>query len=363
MNIIITGETGFIGYHLAQYLTWIKKENIISVGRDFQNEPKKFTDVDWVIHLAGINRADDRDIYDGNVKLANDLVNIFTKNNITPNVLFISSIQESLNNSYGNSKIEASKIIKTHCNFNNKSFISLKLPNVFGPFCKPNYNSFIATFCNNISKGIETKIIKNNNVPLIYVQDVCKLIYESILQNKEISFETEIVNSNVSEILNKLIHYNSLYNEQGIFPKLHDKFDINLFNTFRSYINPVFQLTRKVDNRGALIEILKCELSQTQMFYSITKPNIIRGNHFHFNKIERFMILKGTALIEMRKIGTNEIFSYIIKDTDDMTIDMPIMYTHSLKNIGDDELICCFWTQEIFNQSDPDTYFETVNLI
>ncbi len=364
MNIILTGEKGFIGYHLTQYLKWIKKENVISVGRNFQNESKKFTNTDWVIHLAGVNRGENnQEVYDGNINLAKDLINIFNENKITPNVIFISSIQESLNNNYGNSKIEASKLIKEHCNEKGKEFISLKIPNVFGPFCKPNYNSFVATFCDKISKGNSPEIIKDNKVPLIYVQDVCEILYDSIIQTQEKSFEEYIYNINVSEILSRLNHFNELYNKSGILPELNDKFNINLFNTFRSYISPLSQLTRKIDDRGYLIEILKCESSQTQMFYSVTKPNITRGNHFHFDKIERFMILKGTALIEMRKIDSEEILSWVINDSDDLTIDMPVMYTHSLKNIGDDDLICCFWTQEIFNPLFPDTYFEKVNLI
>jgi UDP-2-acetamido-2,6-beta-L-arabino-hexul-4-ose reductase len=363
MNIVITGEKGFIGYHLTQYLKWVKNENVISVGRDFQKEFKKFKNVDWVIHVAGVNRASDDEIYNGNIGLANELIEIFDKNKSTPNVIFMSSIQESLNNVYGNSKIKASELIKSHCDNQNKSFISLKLPNVFGPFCKPNYNSFVATFCDKIFKGDKPKIIKDNKVPLIYVQDVCEVIYNSIIQNQEQSFKEYTYGINVSEILDKFNYFNELYNESGTLPKLDNKLDINLFNTFRSYMSPLSQLIKRTDDRGYLIEILKCESSQTQMFYSVTKPNITRGNHFHFNKIERFMILKGTALVEMRKIDSDEVLSWTISDTDNLTIDMPILYTHSLKNVGDTELICCFWTQEIFDPSSPDTYFENVNLV
>lgn len=364
MNIIVTGEKGFIGYHLTQYLKWVKKENVISVRRDFQKESKKFIEADWVIHLAGVNRGiNDDEVYNGNVNLAKDLIKIFDENKITPNVIFISSVQESLNNTYGNSKIEASRLVKSHCDNNNKVFISLKLPNVFGPFCKPNYNSFVATFCDKIAKNTLPEIIKDNKVPLVYVQDVCEVIYNSLSTSEPKSFKEYINEVNVSEVLNKLKYFYNLYNKEGIFPELNNKFNVNLFNTLRSYISPLSHLIKKTDDRGYLIEILKCESSPTQMFYSVTKPGVTRGNHFHFNKIERFMILKGTALVEMRKVDTEDIFSWVIKDDDNLTIDMPIMYTHSLKNIGNDDLICCFWTQEIFDPAFPDTYFEKVNLI
>jgi UDP-2-acetamido-2,6-beta-L-arabino-hexul-4-ose reductase len=278
--------------------------------------------------------------------LAKDLIEIFNKNKSTPNVIFISSIQESLNNTYGNSKIEASKIIKSHCEFKNKLFISLRLPNVFGPFCKPNYNSFIATFCDKISKGNSPEIIKDNKVPLVYVQDVCRVLYDSIIQTQEKSFEEYICNINVSEILNRLNHFNELYNKNGILPKLDNKFNVNLFNTFRSYISPLSQLTRKIDDRGYLIEILKCESSQTQMFYSVTKPGITRGNHFHTRKIERFSVIKGKARIELRRIGTDKIFKFHLDGDKPSFVDIPIWYTHNITNIGNENLYTIFWIND-----------------
>jgi len=346
---------------LAQYLKWAKNENVISVGRNFQDQSEKFAEADWVIHLAGVNRGEtEQDVYNGNIQLAKDLLSIFDKNKTTPNVVFISSIQESLGNVYGNSKIEASRLVGKHCNDKHKNFISLRVPNVFGPFCKPNYNSFVATFCNEIAKGGTPTIHKDSEVPLMYVQDVCEMIHNSIHNPETSDFAEKITTQKVSTVLNKLNYFNDLYQKEGVFPELYNDFDINLFNTFRSYLDPTSKLTQMKDDRGYLVEIVKCKLGQSQVFYSVTKPNITRGNHFHFRKIERFIVLKGTALIEMRKVATNEVLSWTISDTDNLVIDMPVLYTHSLKNIGSDDLVCCFWTHEIFDPSNPDTYFQNV---
>lgn len=362
MKIVITGETGFVGYHLTQHLRWIKGFDIIPVGRDFTANTAAFAEADWVIHLAGVNRApSDEEVYQGNINLANDLVGIFRANGKAANVIFSSSTQEDSNNAYGNSKKEAAAIIAGACAESGNQFISLKIPNVFGPFCRPNYNSFVATFCHRLANGEEPVVMTDKDVDLCYVQHVCKVIADTIDGGTPASFTPYVHTISVSTVLGMLKEFNEKYRVQnGIIPALQDEFTLNLFNTFRSYLEPVHPLLRRVDDRGFLTEMIKCEGSQTQVFYSVTKPGIVRGNHFHFGKVERFMILKGTALIEMRKTGTTEIKSWKIADTDDITIDMPVFWSHSLTNIGEDELICAFWTQEIFDPNRTDTYFDHV---
>ena len=125
-------------------------------------------------------------------------------------------------------------------------------------------------------------------------------------------------------------------------------------------MSPHHVLVRHTDDRGYLIELLKSEQSQTQIFFSTTRPGVTRGNHFHFNKVERFCVLKGKASIDMRKVGTTDKISYLVEDTDNTVVDMPVLYTHNLTNIGTTELVCVFWTNEIFNKDNPDTYFEQV---
>lgn len=352
MKIAITGEKGFLGQHLTFAAKYKFKYKVVELGRDYINNLNKVRDCDWVIHCAGVNRGEN--VKEGNINLANELVDALHSLNIKSNLVFISSIQEDLDNDYGVSKKQAKEILEKHCSDSSTEFHSYKLPNLFGPFGRPNYNSVVATFCNNISKDLEVKVNPTAEVTLSYVQDVC----EQVLQFNS-SFFVPTTTIGISNLKDTLEYYRECYNK-GVIPELEDKFDIQLFNTYRSYVSPEHQFERYTDDRGYLIELLKSKRSQTQIFFSTTKPGITRGNHFHFGKIERFCILKGSAKIEMRKVGTEQINTYLISEEDNKVIDMPIFYTHNITNVGSDELVCAFWTNEIFDKDNPDTYYETV---
>ena len=350
MKIAITGEKGFLGYHLTQYYKWIKEYEVIELGRDYLNNIKLLKDCDLLIHCAGVNRGYPSVVYQGNISLAQDLVNALNDNNISIDIKFTSSTQEDDNNEYGNSKIKAKQILTDYCNKNNTDFKSYKIPNIFGPFGKPNYNSFINTFCYNLIKNID--ITPNDNlVTLCYVYDVI----ESIDNN--IEFNTTTIS--VSDIYHKLKSFHNDYS-QGIIPNLINKFDKDLFNTYRSFASSLFEFTKHTDDRGHLVELVKGRGSETQVFYSTTKPGITRGNHFHFGKVERFCVLTGKAKISIRKVGSTKKIHYIIKGEDNKVIDMPLLYTHNITNIGDENLICVFWVNEIFDPENMDTYFEKV---
>ena len=169
---------------------------------------------------------------------------------------------------------------------------------------------------------------------------------------------TEVIN--VSQLLAKLTQFKDLYYDKNVIPPLNNNFDVSLFNTFRCFIDSThypFFLETKEDDRGFLVEIIK-EHVGGQNFYSVTKPGITRGNHFHTRKIERFCVVSGSASIKLRKIGTDDIVEYIVDGQKPCTIDMPIWHTHNITNIGNNELQTLFWTNEIFNPNDPDTYYE-----
>ena len=167
----------------------------------------------------------------------------------------------------------------------------------------------------------------------------------------------------VSEILDLLIKFKNKYFEYGEILSFNNQFEINLFNTFRSYINlkthfPI-KYKNNIDERGNFVEIIRLE-SGGQVSFSTTKNGITRGNHFHTRKIERFSVIKGEALIQIRKIGTTEVFNYYLTGEQPAYVDMPIWYTHNIKNIGEEELCTIFWINEFYDPNDPDTYFETV---
>lgn len=348
MKVALTGENGFLGYHLTQYLQYHLGYEIVSLTRNYQNNIHLIKDCDWLIHCAGVNR-NLSSVYN-NLILAEELVELLIQNNVHVNIAYASSIQEFYNNEYGNDKAAAGKVLSNYCTEINSEFISYKLPNLFGPFGKPNYNSVVATFCYNIAND-KLCHINDNKIDLCYVYDAIQVM---TLSNTDHTYITTSIT--IKELYDRLIQYHVKY-QTGIIPDLNSKFDIQLFNTYRSFVQCIHKFTRHTDDRGYLIELLKSENSQSQIFFSTTKSGITRGNHFHFNKIERFCILKGSANISMRKLGSNEINQYIITENMDTVIDIPILYTHNITNIGSDELVCVFWTNEIFDSKHTDTYF------
>jgi UDP-2-acetamido-2,6-beta-L-arabino-hexul-4-ose reductase len=351
MKIAITGETGFLGYHLIQYYKYQLGYDVVSLTRDYQHNIHLIKDCDWLIHCAGVNRS--ASVGSDNILLANELVRLLRTYDIKINIAFTSSVQEYFGTEYGQGKSEAGKILHEYCKSNETKFISYKLPNLFGPFGKPNYNSVVATFCYNIVNGNECKV-NDNVVDLCYVYDAIQVMS---LTDAEHTYVTTSIS--IKSLYEKLSEFHLNYSN-GVIPELNTKFDIQLFNTYRSFAECKHKFVRHIDDRGYLIELLKSKGSESQIFFSTTKPGITRGNHFHFNKIERFCILKGRANISMRKLGTDEVISYIIDDDMNSVIDMPILYTHNITNIGDSELVCVFWTNEIFDPNQPDTFFNKV---
>lgn len=370
----ITGQAGFIGTHLFNFLN-LKKEKIITipfVDNYFENQDKlkKFvSDCDAIIHLAAMNRhGDPQVIYDTNIKLVNQLIAAMEVSGSRPHVLFSSSTQEERDNLYGKSKHDGRLLLKQWAERNHARFTGFVIPNVFGSFGNPYYNSVIATFCHQITHNEQPKIVIDANLQLIYIDELVELIYQNMItpvtgsdeDNHKVNFTSE---NKVSEILLTLENFKKEYFNGHCFPELNSKFEINLFNTFRSYIDhatryPVL-LKKNSDQRGAFTETIKTSLGG-QFSFSTTNPEVTRGNHFHTRKIERFVVIKGKAIIEIRKIGSGEILRFELNGEQPSYVDMPVWYTHNITNVGKEELITLFWINEFFNPDDPDTYFENV---
>ena len=239
------------------------------------------------------------------------------------------------------------------------------IPNVFGPFGLPNYNSFISTFCYKLTHGEIPTINIDKNISLIYVSDLINKFIHAIdigYSNPKWNIEPNL-NISISEVLEKLKLFKQTYFVKGEIPNLNSEFDTNLFNTFRSYINLNEFFPKKLfkheDYRGSFVELLK-EKNGGQFSFSTTKQGIVRGNHFHTRKIERFAVIKGKALIQLRKIGTDEVYEFILDGNKPSFVDMPIWYTHNIKNVGKDILFTNFWINEYYNIDNPDTFLEPV---
>ena len=322
---------------------------------------------DVIVHLAGVNRHADVDVIEtANVQLAQSLVDAVTAAGVSPHIIYSSSSQESRDNPYGRSKKAARLVFEQWAKGSGGRFTAMIIPNVFGPFGKPFYNSVIATFSHQLTHDDTPRIEVDASLKLIYVNNLVERIYD-VITGKETSTCIEVKEDGeytVSGILEKLKYYKESYFDNNIIPNVQTPFELALFNTFRCYIDPdhyPFMLKRNEDNRGHLFEVIKThDMNEGQVFYSSSHPGITRGNHYHTHKIERFCVLSGEAVIQLRRIDTNEVIEYAVSGDKPSTVDMPIFHTHNITNVGDGELLTLFWTNEIFNPDDPDTFFQPV---
>jgi UDP-2-acetamido-2,6-beta-L-arabino-hexul-4-ose reductase len=371
INIGITGQTGFIGTHLYNFFG-LKKDEVVRIPFEdnfFDDESKLegfVKQCDVIIHLAALNRHNDPQmIYDTNILLVKKLLKALDTTGARPHILFSSSTQEERDNMFGKSKREGRELLAGWAKDNNTPFTGLVIPNVFGPFGNPYYNSVVATFSHQLTHKEEPKIEIDTQLKLIYIGELIKIIYD-LIQSKTSDKEYRVPYTKeikVTEILGLLKDYKSTYYEKGIFPDLDDPFESNLFNTFVCYMDienhfPVM-LKQNTDDRGTFVETIKLN-SIGQVSFSTTKPGITRGNHFHIRKVERFAVIKGKARIQLRRIGTDKVLNFELDGREPAYVDMPIWYTHNITNTGDEDLYTFFWTDEFFNPEDPDTFFEKV---
>lgn len=379
IKVGITGQAGFVGTHLFNTLSLYPDKFIrIPFEDDFFEDTEKLegftSQCNVIVHLAAMNRHNDPQvIYETNLKLVKQLISACESTQSTPHILFSSSTQEERENLYGKSKKVGRELFEQWARENDAKFTGFIIPNVFGPFGNPYYNSVVATFSHQLTHNEQPKIEIDGDLKLIYVGELVNEIIDHIEAMQSESGENAIIDSvpiqptsqiKVSMLLQKLTTFKQNYFENGIIPNLDAPFERNLFNTFLCYINHEtffpYHLKLNTDNRGSFIETVKLN-SGGQVSFSTTVPGITRGNHFHTRKAERFAVIKGKARIDIRRIGTKKVFSFELDGSQPSFVDMPIWYTHCITNIGNEELYTIFWINEHFNQNDPDTFFEKVN--
>jgi UDP-2-acetamido-2,6-beta-L-arabino-hexul-4-ose reductase len=371
IKVGITGSKGFVGYHLYQTLSLQKDEfSLIEFDRSFFDDNQKLdafvSSCDVIVHLAALNRHNDPQvIYETNTALVKNLVASLERTSSKAHVIISSSTQEERDNLYGKSKKEGRLMLSEWANQSGGRLTGLIIPNVFGPFGHPFYNSVIATFCHQIARGETPKIDIDGDLKLIYVGDLIGNVIQVIRRNDN-THELIIphtAEAKVSEILSLLQYFRKSYQDDGEIPLLVNDFQHKLFNTYRCYMDVASYFPKKflqhADNRGSFVEIARLGIPG-QTSFSTTFPDITRGNHFHTRKIERFAVIKGKALIQLRRIGTEEVHNFYLDGDEPAYVDMPIWYTHNIKNIGEDTLYTIFWINEPFDANDPDTYFEVV---
>jgi UDP-2-acetamido-2,6-beta-L-arabino-hexul-4-ose reductase len=367
INIGITGISGLLGWHLRAYLYSLKDINIRGATRaTFENDAEliKFvSSCEVIVHFAGANRGEDKEILQTNTGLTDKLINAFKKNANKPHIIFASSTQIYKNTVYGNSKIECSKKLQIWAKNNNALFSNLILPNIFGECGKPFYNSVVSTFCYQIANNQIPEIKIDAEIEFLHAGEVARQVYEIITDKRTGKINFSGVTLKVSSLLKMIQNFAILYKDH-LIPDLKEKFDLQLFNTYRSYLYPQHypvSLQLNKDERGEVFETAR-SLSQGQSFISTTKAGVTRGNHYHLEKFERFLVLKGKAVIKIRRLFSNDINIFEVNGETPSFIDIPTLHTHSITNIDSKELVTFFWSNEIFNPDLPDTFLENVEV-
>lgn len=366
MNILITGANGFIGRNLVAELRNNDYNNIYEFTR--QSDPSMLEEYtkscDFVFHLAGVNRSEDNsEFMEGNHHLTLQLLESLKKHNNKAPVLITSSIQAENKSHYGVSKKAAENIIFNYQNENDVKVYVYRLPNIFGKWSKPNYNTVVATFCHNISRDIDIQINNSNTkLNLCYIDDVLEEFLKALHDNAtfENGFNVVPVTYNIElGELAELIQSFKLSRKSLEIPKMNDSLTKKLYSTYLSFLPEEqfsYDLKMNIDNRGSFTEFLRTKESG-QVSVNISKPGITKGNHWHHTKNEKFLVVSGEGLIRFRKLNSDYIIEYNVNGENLQVVDIPVGYTHSIVNIGEEDLVTVMWVNECFNPAQPDTYF------
>ena len=366
MKVLVTGSNGFIGKNLIAHLNEMTDIKVISFDKEdnFSKIEDSINEIDFIIHLAGINRpVDVKEFYEGNTDLTKKIVDLIKNKNIP--ILISSSIQAVKDNDYGKSKKLAEDYIKE----NLTNYYLFRLHNVFGKWCLPNYNSVTATFCYNIANNLEIKVSDpNNSLELIYIDDIISEFINVIKTKKATYYEDGFCyinpryNITLGYMVEKLNEFKESMSSISV-PNTGDEFIKKLYSTYISYVKVnelVTSAKMLTDERGFFSELVKFS-GIGQISISSTKPHIVRGNHYHHTKLERFIVIRGKAKMRFKHIITNDYFEVDADETDLKIVTIPVGYTHNIENTGETDMMFIMWCNEVFDSNKPDTYFRKID--
>lgn len=366
MNIIVTGARGFIGKNLVEELKNRGYHNVFSYdkGDDLVLLEEQIKTANFIYHLAGVNRPlDESEFMRGNFGFTNQLLDLLIKHNNKCPIMLASSIQASLDNPYGISKKAGENLLFDYQKETDAPVYIYRFPNVFGKWSRPNYNSVIATFCHNIAHGLEITIHdETTQLELVYIDDVVNELINAMLgQANQVDNFYEVkttYNVGLGAIANSLRYFKSS-RENRMVPLIGDEFSKKLYSTYLSFLPHdqfSYPLKMNVDERGSFTEFLKTN-DFGQVSINVSKPHIVKGNHWHHTKNEKFLVVSGRGVIRFRKIGSDEVIEYFVSDEKFEVVDIPVGYTHNIENLGNDDMVTIMWANELFDSENPDTYF------
>lgn len=382
MKVLVTGAKGFVGRNLCAELRNIRDGKDRSYGDlkideifefDVETDPKLLNEycqkADFVFNLAGVNRPKEQsEFMSGNFGFAEILLRTLKIHENRCPVMISSSTQAALENPYGLSKRAGEELMFQYSNETGAKVLVYRFPNLFGKWCRPNYNSAVATFCHNIANDMPITISNRENLlSLVYIDDLIAEMV-SALKGEEhrdgnYCFVPEVYNTNLGQIVDLIYSFKESRKTLEV-PDMSDPFTKKLYATYLSYLpEELFShpLKMNIDERGSFTEIIRT-LDRGQFSINISKPHITKGNHWHHTKCEKFIVISGKAAIRFRKIGgpDSHVIEYIVSGEKIEVVDIPTGYTHNIENLGDTDLITMMWANEPFNPEKPDTYFEMV---
>jgi UDP-2-acetamido-2,6-beta-L-arabino-hexul-4-ose reductase len=366
LTILITGADGFIGRNLVAQLESEGEHRIFLFTRDTsQRDLHEALDVvDGIIHLAGVNRPKDiKEFYQGNTSLTNEIIDYLIQHQRSPYIVYASSTQAELDNDYGKSKFQAEQLLIDYASKTDAHVSILRFPNVFGKWSKPNYNSAVATFCYNIQRGLPIHVSDPANVvTLLYVDDAVRLIKEAMGSSNNLYPEiSPTYQISLGELVEKMESYKHQENTPFI-PETDSLLDKYLFATYCSFKDSThlsYSQVRHQTPNSSFAELVK-EESLGQVSINVIDPGQTRGNHWHQTKHERFIVIKGSAVIRLRKKYSSEVTEYAVNDKEVTVVEIPPGFVHNIENVGKEQLYTIMWANEIYDSNHPDTYPEEV---
>jgi len=369
-RVVVTGARGFIGRNLMVALH--RRDDVEPTGFDLDDPVESLRmalpGADVVYHLAGVNRPQDpAEFQSGNAGFTAELCRLMDEVAARPVVVFASSVQAEQSNAYGSSKLAAEGVLAAWSRDGGARVVVFRLPNVFGKWGRPSYNSVVATFCHNIAHGLPIRVDDPDAaMKLVHVDDVVNAFLQVLeepprgVEHRTVTPVTEVT---VGELAAQVQAFRAAQRSPDL-PDLSGRFARALFSTYLSYLEPQelsFHFDVRVDERGRLAELVR-EPHAGQVFVSRTHPGVTRGNHYHDTKVERFMVIEGDGIVRLRLLGDGDVREYPVSGSTLEAVIIPPGTVHSIENVGQAEMITLFWASEVFDQERPDTYYEQVLL-
>ncbi|MDR3157000.1 MAG: capsular polysaccharide biosynthesis protein CapF [Lactobacillales bacterium] len=370
MKILVTGAKGFVGRNLTMELKNQGYEHVMvfDVDTDSALLEKYVKKADFVFHLAGVNRPEtEEEFMTGNFGFTSKLLDLLKKYRSKASIMLSSSIQAELDNPYGKSKLAGEELLRAYGKETGNLVYIYRFPNLYGKWSKPNYNSVVATFCHRIARGEEVVVHdRNYEVQLMYIDDVLKEMLR-LLDGKGTKsgnfYEVpEVEITTVGEIYDLLMKFKGIRKDFEL-PKLDHLLEKNLYSTYLSYLPEndfSYELKMNTDDRGSFTEFIRTP-ERGQVSINVLKPGIVKGNHWHHTKNEKFLVVSGTGLIRFRHVDDEaKVIEYYVSGEKLEVVDIPVGYVHNIENLGKTDMVTIMWVNEAFDPNQSDTYFMEV---